>query len=452
MTQPTGGEPTPTPLPLDVLYSIFKILGFMIALPGATSAGEIEKLRQLSFYHARSRNLEPGDVGTAYRRGFVGDAEVENVLRRHGFSERATDVFKQLLVREFGGGEYLDLWRRDELDDSTLDSHLSTLGYDAERIEQLKVLAFSEPTPSDVIRFAVREVYTPSLRASLELDSEFPIESVEAFRRSGLNPTVARDYWAAHWQLPAIGHAFEMLHRGFIDESDIDLLLKANDYLPKYRDAYKAIAYNPLTRVDVRRMHALGLIDEDGLTRRYRDVGYSPEDADLLTQFTLAFNEDTDAGQSQEVRELTRAQIETFLAEGLFTEDEALDGLQSIGYTPANAQTIVILTSLRQERRLQDTRVDVIRRQFSNETISYNDAVTALDGIGLPAPKRDLILAQLEAEKQSQIRLPSRAELDRMAKAGLVTQDEYMTQLDHMGYAPQWAEKFWTLVEMGNTE
>ena len=452
MTQPTTGDPVENPVLLEPFLAFFRLAGLMLGWGQALAAGDLELWRQKSLYNLRPTNLSPGDAATALRRGFIDDAEAENVLQRHGYSERAVKVFRDLVNTEFQAGEHLDLWRRDKITDAELDIRLESLGYNEWQIRELKIIAFAVPTPSDVVRFAVREVYAPELREQLGLDKEFPPEAVNAFRRSGLDPETAGDYWAAHWNLPAVGHAFEMYHREQITREQLELLLRANDYLPTFREAYVNIAYNPITRVDVRRLHALGIIDDDDLERRYRHIGYSPEDAKLLAEFTKRYNDDDEPEQSAEVRELTRAQIERFYEEGLFSREDIQTGLESLGYTAANSETIILLAELRKEQRAQDMQIDVVKRQFANETIDYNTAVTRLDEIGIPALKRDLLLAQFETERLSQVRLPTRSELDRMVKAGLVGRDEYIEQLRGIGYSDVWAERFYQLIPLSAGE
>ena len=83
--------------------------------------------------------------------------------------------------------------------------------------------------------------------------------------------------------LPSIGQGFEMLHRRVIEDADLDLLLRALDVMPFWREKLKDISYNPLTRVDVRRMHRIGVLEEEGVFNAYLDVGYNEENAQLMT-------------------------------------------------------------------------------------------------------------------------------------------------------------------------
>ncbi|GAH58877.1 unnamed protein product, partial [marine sediment metagenome] len=45
--------------------------------------------------------------------------------------------------------------------------------------------------------------------------------------------------------------------------SELDSLFMATDIMPWWREKLKAISYNPLTRVDVRRVFKMGIVSEE---------------------------------------------------------------------------------------------------------------------------------------------------------------------------------------------
>jgi hypothetical protein len=286
----------------------------------------------------------------------------------------------------------------------------------------------------------------------LGLDAGFPSIAEEKFKASGVSPELARDFWAAHWQLPSPALAFEMFAREEIDESQLRDIFVANDFLPGLIDNIIAVAYNPLTRVDVRRMHALGIIDDAELERRYRMLGFSPDDASLMAQFTIAFNEEGDPNTAAETRELTRTQIVDFFEDGLFTRADAIASLVDIGYTEDNADSIIELAEIKVLRAQQKARVQVVKQRFENHAIDYNTALGQLDEIGLTSTERDLVAVQMEAQELANIKIPTRTELDKFFKEGLIDESIYLDQMAALGFATEWAEKFLALVQKGKAD
>ena len=313
------------------------------------------------------------------------------------------------------------------------------------------------PGVQDVVRFLVREVFSPELRVQLELDTDFPEESIPEFESAGVRGDTAKDYWAAHWQLPSTQLAFTMLHRGEITEDQLDLILRANDVLPLFREPIKAVAYSPLTRVDVRRMHAIGLItSKEELIKRYKDLGFSDQptednpisNAEMMANFTVEYNDRGD-DQSLEVRDLTRTQITSFLEKGLYTPDQAIAELEEIGYSPEDANTIARLTAVKVLDRKRDEEVKVIKARYDNATITLAEATAELDALDLTPIERDLITTQLERERQSKVRQPTFAQLTKFAKETLITTDDYFSELRELGYSDKWATLFVALIDRG---
>ena len=129
------------------------------------------------------------------------------------------------------------------------------------------------PGESDLIRFQLREVFEPTRRKELlEFPSSPTFDGYMAER--GLSKYWADSYWAAHWVLPSIGQLNEMLHRGEIDEVEWERFVRFNDFDPSSIPRLKAIIYSPFTRVDARRMHRLGVLDDEELLQAYADIGF----------------------------------------------------------------------------------------------------------------------------------------------------------------------------------
>jgi len=182
---------------------------------------------------------------------------------------------KQLLT----AGDYIHSWRRGIIDENTLDLKLQNLKiYEHDR-EILKKVSLFFPTPSDLVQFAVREVYTPDIVEKFGQKEDLPDKFLEEAEKAGMSKEQATNYWAAHWELPSVLQGFEMLHRRVIDRQELSQLLRAKDVMPFWRDKLTAISYNPLTRVDVRRMYSVGVLDRKEVYNSYLDIGYNEKNA-----------------------------------------------------------------------------------------------------------------------------------------------------------------------------
>ena len=192
-------------------------------------------------------------------------------------------------------------------------------------------------------------------------------------------------------------------------------------------------------------MHKLGVLDRDAVKRAYRKVGFDMADAELMTQFTEDYNAEPDPVEVYDTKELTKTQILRFLSSGDFTADGAQSALMMIGYNQYIAEALVNLQVATDTQDALDDKIAIVQAQFRNQTITYNGAVTRLDSLEIPSLQRDRILTKLEAERLSQIRLPTLAQLTQFLEFKQITPERYRTELLRLGYPDEWAERFMAL-------
>lgn len=184
---------------------------------------------------------------------------------------------------------------RGDLTQAQFDGLLKALDYAPTWRDKLANIARVIPSTTDMIRFAVREVYNPTQRAALDLDSDYPTELTGQLAKHGVSEDDAHDWWAAHWRLPSPEQGYQMLWRGEITDAQLNGLLKAQDYAPTWRPKLKAIAYHVPGRIDLRRMFAAHIIDYPELVTGYEHLGYTHQDAVRLADLAQALTSGTGA-------------------------------------------------------------------------------------------------------------------------------------------------------------
>jgi hypothetical protein len=162
-------------------------------------------------------------------------------------------------------------------------------GITPDRLEMLKELTYKIASMQDIIQFVIREVYTPEIADKFGQFEDYPILAEPDALKAGIRPELLKQYWAAHWELPSVSQGYEMLHRGIIDQATLNLLIRARDVMPYWRDLLTKISYNPYTRVDARRMWDLGVLDDAQLLKSYTDLGYDDEHAKNMTTWTKLY-------------------------------------------------------------------------------------------------------------------------------------------------------------------
>lgn len=427
------------------IITISVVIGLLIAvLPQIVSAvagPPLEELRQEVSGIIRPALLPPADLIDAFYRGELDRDDVNRDLHQAGFTDEKIEALLAIGRSFLPAPELVRLWLRGIIDEEELDRALLGQRVRPEDLPRIKEAAFFVPGPQDLIRMAVREVFTPAIRERFGLDQDFPPEFEGFAKQVGLSEEWARRFWGAHWELPSVRMGFEMFHRGFIPREDIDLLLKTADVMPFWRENILKIAFRPITRVDVRRFHKLGLIDEEELTRRYRDVGYSPEDALKMTEFTIAFNAPDEPEDSAPLRGLTRSLTLGLMEDGAITPTDATELLEGIGFSPDLAALLVGQRELEVERSERKEQAELITESVKTGEITFEAAQDRLGSLGLEPLELKKGLTRLTRDMAKRPNIPSVKQLEQMADAGIIDDTEYRESLELSGFSRAWSER-----------
>ena len=219
--------------------------------------------------------------------------------------------------------------------------------------------------------------------------------------------------------------------------------------MPFWRDKLLQISYAPFTRVDIRRMNALGILDEPAVQRAYQDIGYDTARATLLTDFTLALNADEDPDDLSEVTELSRASVIGFYSDGVLDRDSAMELLIDMGYSTESALMYVTASELDAERQARKDIKALVIDKFKAGIISFQEAESEIMGLGLETVERDRVIIALVKAQAATYKMPSKADLDKMYKKELITDDIYLYSLSLHGYSPFWSDIYLKMLKEG---
>jgi len=283
-----------------------------------------------------------------------------------------------------GGDQLLDLWNRGTIAEPDVERGLRQSNLKPEWFDDYKELRYFIPTVADLVRMAVREVFTPAIRSQYGLDDEFPDDFSREGLKRGLSPEWAAAYWAAHWELPSIEQGFRMLHRGEIDLDELGTLLRTKDVMPYWRERLTAIAYLVPGRVDLRRMFRAGVIDEAQVRAGYTRLGYAAADAQTLTDFAVDEKETASTGGNLVPRYrravVTRA-YRLFLERDL-SETQARSLLAQVGIRTQTIDDVLELWTLERSIFQRELTPAQIRAAWKKDRLTLAEAMAELDERG----------------------------------------------------------------------
>lgn len=418
------------PTPLDVGAA----LQFMHFHPDEKEEA-IENLRFQGYSESRIRQLilaarsviNENDIGELWRRGEITQEGALESLSFLGYEQTNAETKAKTWTHLLGAGEIRELFLRGEIESEDALQRLSKLGFNNQDAVALTKLFWFIPPAQDLITMAVREVFNPEVAARFGQYEDFPEAFAEHAASLGISREWAQRYWAAHWDLPSIQMGFEMLHRGVIDISDLNLLLKAKDVMPFWRDKLTAISYNPLTRVDVRRMHKMGVLDLEGVKRSYLDVGYNDENADLMTMFTSVYN-------SRNERDLSKSEIVNSYIAGILDESSTLDLLLDMGYDEQESAIILTLAKLKEENKRKKDRIKIIKNKYVKSVITLGEVNSQLNSMNLGGKELALVTEEIELAMTDKAEELSLKELKVAFKKNVLLEADFKARLVIKGY------------------
>lgn len=354
--------------------------------------------------------------------------EVKTELEKYGYRDDSIAQLFGAATEKLPPDQARDAFLRGLINEFALEDHLKAARFGDSAIEVMKQLYELIPPVGDLITMAVREAFTPEIAARFGQYEDFPPQFEEWAAKQGLTQEWAQRYWAAHWNLPSANQGFEMLHRDVIGQDELNLLLRALDVMPFWRDALTKIAYNPLTRVDVRRMYALGVLDEEGVKRSYLDIGYDDEKADLMTQFTVAYT-------TEREKELTKTDIISLFKRSVMDFSEATALLMELGYSELNASLLVQRATFEMVDDIKKKKIEAARKLYVAGRIKEQTVYDRLGKLDMPAEEQNALLDLWEIERDSKVRYFTVDQIKAFFAGKVLNEPRTLEELQEIGYS-----------------
>jgi len=218
-----------------------------------------------------------------------------------------------------------------------------------------------------------------------------------------------------------------MFQRDIIEEPELKMLLKSLDVMPYWRDQLIQLSYSPLTRVDVRRMHDMGILGDEDVKDAYRFRGYSPENAQHMLDFTKQYN-------SQETTGLTRSSVITAYKRKLLTAAELTEILGQFGYSESVVDFWLKMADLEKELEDIEAQEEDLLNQYRNGSIDLPDVRNALDAADVPSEYVDEIIKTEEQQVSKKVKLPTKADLTDWLELQIIDDVQYSERMTQLGY------------------
>lgn len=338
------------------------------------------------------------------------------------------EVYLDGILTKPATGDIIQYLLRQDPNLNNLNKELRKIGVHPAYWDLYKELAYPIPPIADIITMAVREAFSPAIASRFGQYEDLPPEFVTWVGKKGLSKEWAERYWAAHWSLPSPQQGFEMLHRGIIGKDDLQLLMRALDIMPFWRDKMIQMSYSPLTRVDVRRMYQLGVLTETEVYKSYQAIGYDELNAKKMTDFTVkSIRQSLSRFSSNDV---LRAYTNRFIDSG-----EAQSMLRQIGIKEAEISYIIQTASYKRAWAIKEEHVTAVENLYKKGTNTEAQTRAELQKLNLPSDHIDTLLQQWQLRARAAVTATwTNTQTLSFLKKGLINRDRATTEFKALGY------------------
>jgi len=351
-------------------------------------------------------------------------------------------VWKKLPVRLLDTPTLVRLKYKGMITNEFFNEEMGSQGFNKEAINGFINDYKFVPTPSDVIRWSVREAFYEDYVKKYGLDAEYPDKLTEYGKPLGMDVNELKYFWRSHWELPSTYQGFEMLHRGIITAEDLDKLFMAADIMPFWREKLKGISYSPYTRVDIRRMFKAGVIDRAAVKTGYLERGYDDEHAENLTNWTVS---DTMAKE----RDLTRSNIERLYKEGQIPREKAAEYLLGLRYDEDEVEYLLSLVDIKIVDEVEKELIGLWTDQFKLHEIDIKGFESNLDTLSITMEKKNRLSAKAKRIELGFVMKPPKADLCKWYSNGIITKDKFTENMKGLGYTAESIKNYLTMMEIG---
>jgi len=338
--------------------------------------------------------------------GLITESGYTDNVMRHGYSERWSDDYYGSHWTVPGVGDLNQMFWRGLIDESTFKTYVQRQAYPPGFEDHYAKLSELIPGPQDLVRFVVREYFT------FGKGTGSPAEFAEWMKKQGYSAAWAEAYWWSHWELPPIRTLYDAFHRGIINETEVKEYLKWHDYYPDARpgisksdiDIVLGTTYNLIPRVDLRRAFDHGLLTQSEIQAYYRKLGYTEDDAGILTKITVEW-------VLTEERNKVRNEYLAEFTEGFITEATLRVKLKELGLPEAVAAPLVLYAKRRQERNRVKAYISVYAAGFRKGTLEEKALTDYLVKLGIEPWRVKAIVDYNKAMKSLEVEAVEGGEL-----------------------------------------
>ena len=394
-------------------------------------------------------------------RGWIDGEQARQLLKRAGWDKQHADMLIPLRVTLVSMQEAAAMWNRDIITDDEGKAIAAQNGYLHDVWDKFAALGGEPPDTTSLIlawrRGVVDEAQVDRALIQGPLRKEW-IPVIKQLQFAPLDPQeLANAVNQGHMELaaatavaaqsgirpddfkviidnagipPGPQEALDWISRGIITEADFRTIFLESRIKNKYIDLYLKARTTILTMAEIRSLFSKGVMTQPQALERLESRGYTPEDAGII----LA---GAQVDKTQGTKDLSVAQVVRLYTDRLIDQPTALLLLTSHGYDETESGQILLIADTDRALKFLNATVNRIHTLLIQRRISLSEATTALDRAQVPPDARDDMLTLWQIELDVSTKDLTTAEVISATKLGVFLTGPAFTKLQGQGYSSE---------------
>lgn len=367
--------------------------------------------------HFRDAVLSPTDAAAAWARSELTEDETDRIGRKSGVSTEDMKLLRALAGQPPGPEELLFAWRRGIINESDVDRGLIQGPIRNEWLKVIKALQW-QPLPTSEAADAVNQGHMTIEKAK------------QAAKENGVTEEDFQIFIDNAGIPPGPQEALDWVNRGLITEAEFRTAFLESRIKNKYIDLYLKSRFYVLPPDTIRLLYSRGAFTQEQAVGKLMERGLTAEDA-------AAYVAGASAQKTEKSRDLTVAQTLELRADGLITNEDAMAMLEAAGYDADEALWVTELADLRRVARFVTAAINRTKASYIAGRLDEIQAGAVLDSLNLPASYKESAFQLWDLEKTTVTKGLTTAQVVAAVKSDLLTPEQGIARLTGQGYAQE---------------
>lgn len=399
----------------DALLLLFGIIGGLLGALRASAIPIIRTIENRVNHLSPNALLDAGTVAVGVVKGVIDPGTGASEAQYGGIDRERFQSLVDLTGNAPAWGDLLDQWRRGLIGDGELEHGIKTGLLRNEWVGFVKNLRYVPLTFTSYLSAAVRGHMSEG-------------DAVAKAGTLGINAADATLVFETLGNPPGVMQMLELLNRGIWDEGKTRLGIMESDIKPKYTDDILQLrVYLPPPRT-VTALLRNGSISSEKARELFVKHGLPPDLAD-------AYVADAAHGRTASHKQVAVGTVKSLYSDHLVDRATATAWLVRIGYGADDAGLILDLADYEAKQKLRTQAINRVRSLYVGKHIDEATAKADLTRIGVEIDQQAALLNVWEIEQTTPSKELTLAQLTALAKAQVIDQATWTARVQALGYS-----------------